>query len=374
MATLPLAGLRVLSLAEQYPGPYATLLLADLGADVILVERPDSGDPTRRHPGLFASLGRNKRSVALDLKSPQERARFLELVDTADVVMEGFRPGVMARLGLDAQALRARKPSLIYVSISSFGQTGPMAAVAGHDLSIQAVAGMVNVPPGREETATLPVLPLADIASGMFAALSVTTALAGRRRSGDGCSVDVSMLDAMVSWMTPFLMPGMNQLAVRPLPPEDPGYGLFATANGGQLTLSIAGEDHMWQALCGILELDDLAMLSDAVRSAQRAQIVPRLRDAIRGWPLNALCEQLTTARIAFAPVQRGDDVLNHPQVQARGLVVEHEGQRYIRQPLLFNGEGNSVSRGVPTLGEHTREVLDELDGSTRNAWSMPGL
>ncbi|MDO9437530.1 CaiB/BaiF CoA-transferase family protein [Hydrogenophaga sp.] len=362
LPNLPLAGVRVLSLAEQYPGPYATLLLADLGADVILVERPDSGDPTRRHPGLFASLGRNKRSVALDLKSPQDRARFLELVDTADVVMEGFRPGVMERLGLDAQALRARKPALIYVSISSFGQTGPMAAVAGHDLSIQAVAGMVSVPPGREETATLPVLPLADIASGMFAALSVTSALAGRSRSGEGCNVDVSMLDAMVSWMTPFLVPGMNQLPVRPLPPEDPGYGLFATANGGQLTLSMAGEDHMWQALCGILELDDLAMLSDAVRSERRAEIVPRLREAIRGRPLDALCEQLTAARIAFAPVQRGDDVLNHPQVQARGLVVEHEGQRYIRQPLLFNGQASGVSRGVPALGEHTAQVLGELD------------
>ncbi|QHE84839.1 CaiB/BaiF CoA transferase family protein [Hydrogenophaga sp. BPS33] len=372
MASPPLAGVRVLSLAEQYPGPYATLLLADLGADVILVERPESGDPTRRHPGLFASLGRNKRSIALDLKSPSERARFLELVDTADVVMEGFRPGVMGRLGLDSKALRARKPSLIYVSISSFGQTGPMAAVAGHDLSIQAVAGMVSVPSGREETATLPVLPLADIASGMFAALSVATALVGRNKNGDGCSVDVSMLDAMVSWMTPFLVPGMNQLPVRPLPPEDPGYGVFATANGGQLTLSIAGEDHMWAALCGILELNELAVLGDAVRSERRAEIVPRLRDAIRTRTLDALCEQLTTAGIAFAPVQRGDGVLNHPQVQARGLVVEHEGQRHIRQPVLFDGQGSGLSRGVPALGEHTREILDELGTAARGVRGSP--
>ncbi len=354
----------MLSLAEQYPGPYATLLLADLGADVILVERPDGGDPTRRHPGLFASLGRNKRSVALDLKAPADHARFLALVDSADVVLEGFRPGVMARLGLDAATLRARKPGLIYVSISSFGQDGPMSQVAGHDLSIQATAGMVNVAPGAEESATLPVLPLADIASAMFAALGVASALAGRERSsghggpGEGCHVDVSMLDAMVSWMSPFLVPGMNRLPVRPLPPEDPGYGLFATACGGQLSLSIAGEDHMWAALCRILALDDLAPLADAVRSARRAEIVPRLRATIRGRALDGLCEELAAARIAFSPVRRPDEVLTQPQVQARGMVVEHGGQRFIRQPLTIDGRPTVLAHGVPGLGEHTAAIL----------------
>ena len=139
--TLPLAGLRILSLAEQLPGPFATLLLADLGADVILVERPKGGDPSRRFPGLFASMNRNKRSVALDLKSPDGREQFLRLVDGADAVLEGFRPGVMQRLGLDADTLRQRKPALVVLSSSSFGQTGPYAHMAGHDLSIQAAAG-----------------------------------------------------------------------------------------------------------------------------------------------------------------------------------------------------------------------------------------
>ena len=356
-----LEGVRVLSLAEQYPGPYATLLLADLGADVILVERPGGGDPTRRHPGLFASLGRNKRSVALDLKAPDDREQFLQLVDTADVVMEGFRPGVMARLGLDAGMLRARRPGLVYVAISSFGQDGPMAAVAGHDLSIQAVAGMLNVPVGGEAAATLPVLPLADIASAMFAAFAVSSALAARAKTGVGCTVDVSMLDCLVSWMSPFLVPGMNRLPLRPLPPEDPGYGLFGTADGRQLTLSIAGEDHMWDALCGILELPALAGIPDPVRSARRAEIDPQLRAAIARWPLAALCERLEAARIAFAPVHARAEVAAQAQVAARGMVVEHAGQRFIRQPLLIDGQPGRLHRGVPGLGEHTSEVLAAL-------------
>lgn len=218
MAKLPLAGVRILSLAEQYPGPYATMLLADLGADVILVERPGSGDPSRRFPGLFASFNRNKRSVVLDLKSESGKAEFLQLVDTADVVMEGFRPGVMARLQFGAEALRARKPSLVFVSISSFGQNGPQVGVAGHDLSIQAAAGMIDVPHGQEASLSLPVLPLADISSAMFAALGVVTALFARSRSGRGSEIDVSMLDSLVSWMTPFLGRQLTNFRLAPCP------------------------------------------------------------------------------------------------------------------------------------------------------------
>ena len=193
MIKLPLSGIRILSLAEQYPGPYATMLLADLGADVIMVERPGGGDPSRRFAGLFASFNRNKRSVVLDLKSADGRDEFLRLVDTADVVMEGFRPGVMSRLKIGADELRARKPSLIFVSISSFGQTGPQAGVAGHDLSIQAAAGMIDVPLGQEAGLALPVLPLADISSAMFAAMGVVTALFARSKSEQGATIDVSM-------------------------------------------------------------------------------------------------------------------------------------------------------------------------------------
>ncbi|MDE2453731.1 MAG: CoA transferase [Burkholderiales bacterium] len=366
MTTLPLAGFRVLSLAEQWPGPYATLLLADLGADVILVERPGKGDPSRRFPGLFASFNRNKRSVALDLKSERGRADFLNLVDSADVVLEGFRPGVMARLKLDAETLRQRKPELVYLSISSFGQNGPRAGVAGHDLSIQAAAGLVDVPVGREAGTPLPMLPLADISSAMFAALGVVTALLARTRSGCGARIDVSMLDSLVSWMTPFLVPPMNGLPTRTLPPRDPGYGVFATADGRQITLSIAGEDPMWKSLCGLVGLQSYAALTENERSERADEIGPLLREAIARHDHDDLCARLEAERIAFGPVLRLDEVLEDPQLRARNMTVEvpgdHGGQTFVRQPLMIAGVGSAAFLPVPALGQHNEELLDSRE------------
>lgn len=362
MTTLPLAGVRILSLAEQYPGPFATMLLADLGADVILVERPAGGDPSRRFPGLFASLNRNKRSVTLDLKTEQGRAEFLRLVDTADAVVEGYRPGVMERLGISAEMLRARKPSLVFMSISSFGQNGPSAAVAGHDLSIQGAAGMIDVPLGQEAGFTLPVLPLADIASAMFAALGVVTALFARSRSGQGTTIDVSMLDSLVSWMTPFLVPPMNALPTRALPPEDPGYGLFSTADGRQITLSISGEDRMWSTLCGLLELDGFGALGEQERSERCAEITPHLRVAVARWHYGELCQRLEAERIAFGPVLRLHEVLQDPQMVARRMAVDIDGPagvlHFVRQPLMLDGQVGSIVRPAPKLGQHNAEVL----------------
>lgn len=364
MTSLPLAGIRILSLAEQYPGPFATMLLADLGADVILIERPDGGDPSRRFPGLFASLNRNKRSVTLNLKSSVDYERFLQLVDSSDVVIEGFRPGVMERLNLSANILRARKPSLIFTSISSFGQNGPMASVAGHDLSIQAAAGIIDVPLGKEVEAILPTLPLADIASAMFAAMGIVTALFSRSHSGEGTQLDVSMFDSLISWMTPFLVPSMNNLPVRPLPPLDPGYGIFATSDGQQLTLSIAGEDHMWHALCEVLELPQFSEWREEERNKKALEISPLLRAAIARHPLHWLCKRLEEKHIAFSPVCHPNKVVTDPQIVARGMVVQVDTDKkkwqFIRQPLIFDGKTTGIARLVPTLGQHTDEVLGE--------------
>lgn len=361
--TLPLTGFRILSLAEQLPGPLATMLLADLGADVILVERPSGGDPSRRFAGHFESLGRNKRSVALDLKSGDGRQAFLRLVDTADVVVEGFRPGVMQRLGFGAEALRARRPGLVYVSISAFGQTGPMAGVAAHDLSIQAAAGLIDVAHGAEDAAVMPMLPLADIAAGTAAALGIVAALLGRASTGRGATVDVSMLDSLVAWMAPFIVPALNGLAPAPLPPQDPAYGLFATADGQQITISIAGEDHIWRDLCAILGLGDLADLTEDMRIADRTQVLRRLRDAVALCDLAWLAARFEAGRITFGPVHRGGDVAANRQVAARGMIQEvtaPDGRRlrYVRQPVLFDGQGGTITGPAPALGQHTDEIL----------------
>lgn len=368
MTTLPLAGIRVLSLAEQYPGPFATMLLADLGADVILVERPAGGDPSRRFPGLFMSLNRNKRSVTLDLKSAQGHADFMRLVDSADAVVEGFRPGMMARLGIGAEALRARKPSLVFASISSMGQTGPNVNIAGHDLSLQAAAGMVDIPLGKEAESALPVLPLADIASGMYAAFGIAAALFARSRSGLGATIDVSMLDSLVSWMTASLVPPMNGVPIRVQPPEDPGYGVFATSDQRQITLSIAGEDPMWSALCGLLGLDQFASLREDERNQRRGEIVPHLRQAVARWPCDLLCKKLEQEKIAFGPVLALAEVLAHPHMVARGMRVDVDGpagvQKFVRQALIIDGQVGSLVRQAPMLGEHNDQVLGSLPPS----------
>ena len=362
MTTLPLSGVRVLSLAEQYPGPYAGMLLADLGADVILVERPGSGDPSRRFPGLFASFNRNKRSVVLDLKSARGHADFLNLVDSADVVIEGFRPGVMARLKIGAEDLKLRKPDLIFVSISSFGQDGPLADVAGHDLSVQAAAGLVQVPIGQEAQTPLPMLPLGDIASAMFAALGIVTALYARKKSGAGTTIDISMLDSLVSWMTPFLMPPMNNLKTRELPPLDPGYGIFLTEDNRQITLSIAGEDAMWNALCNILCLPQFAALNEHDRSMRNKEITPFLRQAVAKQSHDNLYRQLKDASIAFGPVLGIHEVLSNPQMIVRGMthtLPSAEGvQKYVRQPMMMDGQGGVIDRLPPALGQHNDELF----------------
>lgn len=362
MSTPPLHGIRVISLAEQYPGPYATMLLADLGADVIMVERPGSGDPARRFPGLFTAFSRGKRSVAIDLKSAQGHSDFLQLLDHADVVMEGFRPGVMDRLQLGEAALMARKPDLIYVSISSFGQTGPMAQVAGHDLSIQASLGMLNVPKGQESRRDVPMLPMADIASAMFAALGVVTALYARQQGGSGQHIDVAMFDSLMSWMTPFIVPPVNGLPTRTLPPRDPGYGIFLTRDQQQITLSIAGEDAMWKALCELIGLNDFAAFTEQEREVRADEIDPHLRRQLLKWDYATLYQALERHGIAFGPVVALPDVGQLPQVQARQMMVSdrqsEDGNNYVRQPLLFNHQVFTIPTGVPALGEHNDEVI----------------
>ena len=218
------------------------------------------------------------------------------------------------------------------------------------------------MPLGQEAGAALPVLPLADIASAMFAALGIVSALLARTRSGKGAQVDVSMLDSLVSWMTPFLVPPLNGLPTRPLPPLDPGYGVFATADGRQITLSIAGEDHMWAALCDLLALPHLAALTERQRDERAAEIGPQLREAMLRQPHDVLCSELEARRIAFGPVLQLDQVLRHPQMVARRMTVQADSptkaQTFVRQPLQFNGEVPATVRPVPTLGQHNDQLL----------------
>jgi crotonobetainyl-CoA:carnitine CoA-transferase CaiB-like acyl-CoA transferase len=364
ITSAPLAGFRIISLAEQYPGPLATMLLADLGAEVILVERPVDGDPSRRFEGHFEALNRNKKSVAINLKSKEGRNAFLRLIDGSDALIEGFRPGVMERLNLGQETLRERQPELVFVSVSSFGQTGPRSTVAGHDLSIQGAAALIDDPPNGEMLP--PRMALADIASGMFSSLGIVVALLARVTSGKGAFVDVSMYDSVVCWMAPFLVPEMNGLTPAPLPPSDPGYGVFKCANNQRVTISIAGEDHMWKELCLLLGLEQFSMLTEKERIARRNEISPPLRKALSVHSLEWISTRLEERKIAFGPILKLSDIPEDPQIIARQMiakVISDTGatRRYVRQPLLFDGHLSQIMSAAPRLGEHTIEILTAL-------------
>jgi crotonobetainyl-CoA:carnitine CoA-transferase CaiB-like acyl-CoA transferase len=363
-ADQPLAGVKVLSLAEQYPGPYATMLLADLGAEVTLVERPNGGDPTRRFSGHFEALSRNKRSVALDLKSEPGQDALWRLVEHCDVFVEGFKPGVMTRLGLGPDEVRRRFPQVIYTSISSFGHSGPLSSRGGHDLTMAGMAGFVDTEHRKPAS-----LPLADLSSAMFAAMGIAAALLRREKSGEGVTLDVAMLDCLVSWRSTVLVSAVNGLDPAPYPPEDPGYGVFETSTGELITLSIAGEDHQWAALCDTLGMHAAAELRTTEREAAAGDLQRDLQEAILGSDWHELQEALAASGVGYGPVNTGIETLSDAQVESRGMLVgvPNSTHQVLRQPLLMDGLGGVVRSGAPALGEHTAEVLAEVGMTEAN-------
>lgn len=358
----PLDGIVVLSLAEQYPGPYATLLMADLGADVIMVERPKGGDPARQFPSFFRALNRNKRSVVIDLKTDDGRAALINLVGAADVLLEGYRPGTMDRLGLGYEALRAVNPSLVYVSISGFGQDGPYRERPAHDLSYQAMTGFLfryartGILPER-----VPDVAVGDLSSGMFAVIGVLAALLERGRTGSGTYVDVSMTDGLVSWMSVFLAPLLNGEEPADIGAE-PGYGIFSCADGKLLTLSIAHEDWFWSSLCKSIGLDELAELTHRERIARRDELRRRLAAVLMTRPRAEWAALFDKIGIAWGPVAGLSEVAADPHFRARGMFreVEARGRKewHVAQPLKIGGTHPGPTRPAPHLGEHNEELL----------------
>ncbi len=363
-----LEGIRVISMAEQYPGPYCTMLLADMGADVVLVERPGTGDPARGMgggtSGFFAAVNRNKRSVAVNLKSEGGREALASLLRDADVFVEGFRPGVMARLGFDYARVRALNPRIVYCSISGYGQTGPYRDRPGHDLSYEALAGVLAnlIPDGDFEHR--PNVAMADLSSAMFATAGILGALLHRERHGAGQHVDVSMTDGMVSWMTIALSAALQTGQARGgVAGGEPAYGVFRCADGKWITLSVAHEDHFWRNLCGVLGRDDLATLSGHERRARRDELVRVLQDAMATRPRDAWVATLAAADVACGPLLAIDEVPDDPQVRARGMIGEAPGPdggvlRYVAHPVKYSGAPTPFRRPAPALGEHTTDVL----------------
>lgn len=360
-----LEGVRVVSLAHQYPGPYATLLLADLGAEVIVVENPAGGDPTRSHPGFHAALNRGKSSVALDLKDPTGRGALLRVVAQADVVLEGFRPGTMRRLGLDYETVREVNPGLVYVSISGFGQTGPYRDRPGHDLTYQAEAGMLHDWEIEAEMRIPGPLAIGDLSAGLFAVQAVLLGLLRRSATGEGGYHDVSMFDGLVSLLTAHISPVVNGTGRAGFPAE-PGYGVFTTADGQLIALGVAHEEHFWRRLCEVLDLGSEAGLSGEERLAQAERLRSAIAAAVARSDAATLEKRLLGADVPFGRVRSLEEMPEHAQADARSLlapIASATGHIGVRNPLgdpLHAATGPAPVLGADTVRTLVRAGLEE--------------
>mgnify|MGYP003583908458 CR=1 FL=1 len=328
----PLDGLKVVDFSELLPGPFLSQCLAEMGADVLKIERPPQGDNARTLvPGVFAAMNRGKRSVFLDLKNDAQRREALALAADADIVLEGYRPGVMARLGLDYETVRASNPRVVYVSITGYGQTGPMAMLPGHDLNYLAASGVTALSGRAGEAPEHGYgIPVADLSGSLYGLAATLAALQQRHRTGQGQCLDVSITDCLAHMMNPrigqFVAKGQADLASqRDEALLRPGYGVFATADGASLAIA-AVEDHFWHRLVEALELatDDLDAGSFAARTVRAHEINQRVAQRIALLDAATLRSRLSAADVPWSDVVEPSQLAGYPQHQARAkLQVE---------------------------------------------------
>ena len=370
-----LDGLVVLDLTSFLSGPYCTMLLGDMGADVIKVERPDGGDDARRMPpfveGRSAPFGvwnRNKRSIALDLKAPADLDVVRRIAQRADVLVENFRPGVLERLGLGWEAMAAINPRLVYASISGFGQTGPWAGHGGLDMMAQGMSGlMAGNGPAESEPYRLPIA-ITDVTAGMYAAIAVLGAVQARHRTGEGQRIDQSLFEAGVSLgvyeAAHVFAHGTRPQRMGQLHRGSAPYRVFRTRDGW-ITLG-ASKEKFWRALCGIIGWPELAedprFSVNAGRVANNAELIPLIQARLETEDSAHWLAALGAAGIPCEPVLSYDEALAHPQAQARGVVVELDGKPAMAPPVRLDGTPASVRRAAPDLGEHGVEIRAWLE------------
>jgi crotonobetainyl-CoA:carnitine CoA-transferase CaiB-like acyl-CoA transferase len=372
----PLDGYRVVDLTANVAGPLATMMLADQGADVIKVEPPE-GDATRaaanRRAGFSASFlnnNRNKRSIVLDLKTPFGLRAVLQLAAGADVFVQNFRPGVAERLGVGEDAIRAIAPTIIYVSISGFGERGPYAAQPAYDPVIQAFSGLATVQAGSDQARPRllrTILP--DKLTAITAAQAITAALLARERTKRGQHVRLSMLEAVIAFLWSSDM--SSQTFVDDPPPQEAASAIdliYETANG-YITVA-ALTDRQWSALAQALDrpewLDDPRFRTPALRQQNIDARLELTQEALRARPSAEWLRRLEAAGVPCAPVLTRSEIVRHPQVEALGLVVEtlHPAAGRIRQArpaARFSETPAEIRRAAPELGEHAREILEEV-------------
>ena len=385
----PLAGLKIFDLTRVLAGPSCVQILGDLGADVIKVERPKVGDDTRKfgppfvknkkgrdttESAYYLSANRNKRSLTLDLTKPEGQLLARQLISKCDILIENFKVGNLSKYGLSYNDLKKEFPSLVYCSITGFGQTGPMAPQPGYDFMAQGLGGLMSITGERDREPQRVGVPIADLTAGLWAAISINAALRHREITGEGQQIDISLLDTQIATLS---IQGLNYLTSGEVPellgnahPNIVPYQVFPTSDGS-IIISI-GNDTQFERFCAFLGHPDLNLndkfKTNEMRVRNRGELTAILDNILRLETSEHWLMGLDKIKIACGPINRIDQAFENPQVQARGMEIEMEhpasgGQpvKMIGSPIKLSRTPASYRRPPPMLGEHTDEVLGEL-------------
>jgi len=387
----PLTGVRVLELARILAGPWAGQILADLGADVIKVERSGAGDDTRgwgppfvpgkdgTHLGAayFHATNRGKRSIELDFETERGRQIVRKLAARSDVLIENFKVGGLAKFGLDYASLSKECPRLIYCSVTGFGQNGPHAARAGYDLMAQGIGGFMDLTGTADSEPTRAGVPVSDIFTGVYSVVGILAALTQRERTGWGCYVDTSLIDSTVGVLA---NQALNFLVSADVPkrignahPNIVPYQVFPAADGHLIVAT--GNDRQFQKFCAAVGegklADDPAYLTNKDRLARRDELVAKLSAATARMKRDDLLDKLETVQVPAGPINTLPQVFSDPQVKHRGMLLELKSDAAasgtipgVRTPIVIDGAAMASERPSPRLGEHTAEILREIGES----------
>lgn len=375
----PLSGLRILDLTRVLAGPYTTMILADLGAEVIKIEQPDIGDESRNFGPFkngfslyFMSINRGKKSVTLNLKSEQGKLIFKNLLRQSDILMENYRPGTMKKLGLDYESLAAQYPSLIYAACSGFGQTGPLSEHGAYDMIIQGMGGIISItgepdrPPVRVGTS------ISDITAALFTTIGILSALHQRNQTGKGQMVDVAMLDSLVAVLENAIVRYFATDEIpQPLGTRHPVITPFEAykSSDGYVIIAI-GNDSLWEKFCKHVGheklIDDIRFSTNADRTANHSVLYPIISKIMGLHTTDEWIESLGRIGVPCGPINSIDEVVNHQQVKAREMIttVAHQLTGIVEipgVPIKLSDTPGSVDKPAPSLGEHTVEILKTL-------------
>lgn len=379
----PLKNLKVIDLTRVLAGPFCTMMLADMGADVTKIERPGSGDDSRAfgphqegESAYFMSINRGKKSLTLDLKAEKGKEVFMRLVKDADILVENFKPGVMKKLGLDYESLAKVNPRLIYCASSGFGQTGPYSSRPAYDLIIQGMGGLMSITGPGHATPTKVGSSIADIFAGVFSTIGILGALHSRDTTGKGQMVDVGMLDCMVAILenavARFTSTGIDPVPIGNRHPSIAPFTTVSTSNG---FINVAcGNDQLWSNFCEVIGRSELAgderYLTNASRCENMEELIPVLNATMCQNSTEFWLEKLETAKVPAGPINKISEVLSDPQVIARNMLVEltHPVAGKIKvpgTPIKFSDTASEITQSAPVLGQHNKEILAQIGYSS---------